>query len=617
MIMNKHSKGISIKLVLAKFGSLSLLLSTLFLFATTSQASTNNLTNTKVFTAGQKLHALLDSDWQRYLKNNPEIASYLGDKRYNQNWEDKSLDAILIRHQQNQAVLEDLKTINYQALSDSDKINYDLFKWQIQSNIDEFKFSPYLMPINQMMGSVQSIDAFADFFSFASVQDYQDWLVRLQLLPELINQTISLMNEGMKRGVVPPKIIISRIPAHIEKHLVDNPKDSLFFNKFKVYPKGFTAKQQQQLTEQALAVIKNKVIPAYEKLYVFLEEDYLPACRDSAGIWALNKGKDYYEQRIDFYTTTKLSADEIHSIGLKEVARNRAAMDKIIEEVNFTGSFSDFLTFLRTDPQFYYQTPEALLEGYQAISKRLDPQLTKLFGKLPRAPYGVIAIPEAMAPDVTTAYYFGPSADGIRPGYYYVNLYQPQTRPKYEMEVLSVHESVPGHHLQVALQMELDELPEFRRHLDFTVFVEGWGLYSERLGYDMGLYKDPYSRFGQLTYDMWRSVRLVVDTGIHYKGWTRQQAIDYFMANAAKSKEDIINEIDRYIAWPGQALAYKIGQLKILELRERAETTLGDDFNIRSFHDMVLGSGSIPLNVLEANVNHWILIEQEKLVAMR
>jgi len=230
--MNKHSKGISIKLVLAKFGSLSLLLSTLFLFATTSQASTNNLTNTKVFTAGQKLHALLDSDWQRYLKNNPEIASYLGDKRYNQSWEDKSLDAILIRHQQNLAVLEDLKTINYQALSDSDKINYDLFKWQIQSNIDEFNFSPYLMPINQMMGSVQSIDAFADFFSFASVQDYQDWLVRLQQLPELINQTISLMNEGMKRGVVPPKIIISRIPAHIEKHLVDNPKDSLFFNKF-------------------------------------------------------------------------------------------------------------------------------------------------------------------------------------------------------------------------------------------------------------------------------------------------------------------------------------------------------------------------------------------------
>ena len=261
---------------------------------------------------------------------------------------------------------------------------------------------------------------------------------------------------------------------------------------------------------------------------------------------------------------------------------------------------------MRTDPQFYYDTPEELFNAYLATSKRLDPELTKLFGKLPRAPYGLKPIPDNIAPDSTTAYYNPPSADGLRPGYYYVNLYKPETRPKYEIEVLSVHEAVPGHHLQLALQAELGELPMFRRFLGFTVFIEGWGLYSERLGYDMDLYQDPYSKFGQLTYDMWRSVRLVVDTGLHYKGWTRQQAIDYFKANAAKSEQDIINEIDRYISWPGQALAYKIGQLKMLELREKAKAQLGDKFDIRAFHDTMLGSGSVPLNVLEANIDTWI-----------
>jgi prolyl oligopeptidase len=301
-----------------------------------------------------------------------------------------------------------------------------------------------------------------------------------------------------------------------------------------------------------------------------------------------------------------MTPDDIHRLGLQEVKRIREEMETIIKDVEFEGSFQDFLVFLRTDPQFYYDNPDDLYEAYLATCKRIDPELVHLFGKLPRMPYGVKPIPDSIAPDTTTAYYSDPAADGSRAGIYWVNLYRPEVRPKYEIEVLSVHEAMPGHHLQLALQQELTEMPMFRRYMWFTAFVEGWGLYSERLGYDLGLYQDPYSRFGQLTYDMWRAVRLVVDTGMHYKGWTRQQAIDFFKDNAAKAEHDIINEIDRYIGNPGQALAYKIGQLKILTLRERAENQLGDNFDIREFHDELLGAGALPLDLLELRMDKWL-----------
>jgi prolyl oligopeptidase len=301
-----------------------------------------------------------------------------------------------------------------------------------------------------------------------------------------------------------------------------------------------------------------------------------------------------------------MTPDDIHRIGLEEVKRIRDEMKQVITEVGFDGSFEEFLVFLRPDPQFYYDNPEDLYEAYLATSKRIDPELVKLFGLLPRMPYGVKPIPDAVAPDTTTAYYSRPAADGSRAGIYWVNLYRPEVRPKYEIEVLSVHEAMPGHHLQIALQQELGDMPNFRRFQGFTAFVEGWGLYSERLGYDLGLYEDPYSRFGQLTYDMWRAVRLVVDTGMHYKGWTRQQAIDFFKDNAAKAEHDIVNEIDRYLLMPGQALAYKIGQLKILALRSRAERQLGDDFDIRAFHDHLLGAGALPLDLLEQRMDTWL-----------
>jgi len=387
---------------------------------------------------------------------------------------------------------------------------------------------------------------------------------------------------------------------------VEDPELSPFFIAFAEMPDAIARADQERLRQSAKDLIDKSLVPAYRRFNRYFNETYLPASRDSIGASSLPNGNAFYEYRTRTFTTTQMTPDEIHRLGLNEVKRIRGEMQLIIDELEFDGDFADFLHFLRTDPQFYYDTAEELFEGYLAVAKRIDPELVKLFGKLPRMPYGLRPIPDNIAPDTTTAYYNQPAADGSRPGYYYVNLYRPDVRPKYEMEVLSVHEAVPGHHLQIALQMELEGIPDFRKYLGFTVFTEGWGLYSESLGYEIGLYKDPYSRFGALTYDMWRAVRLVVDTGMHYKGWTRQQAIDFFLDNAAKTEADIVNEIDRYISWPGQALAYKIGQLKMLELRHKCEIALGEDFDIREFHDEMLGGGALPMEILETRMNRWL-----------
>ncbi|GAA6186601.1 DUF885 domain-containing protein [Aliiglaciecola sp. NS0011-25] len=571
------------------------------------QQTKNSISVTAPNDAQQQLQQILDEEWQYFLDTYPAYASYLGlgNDQQNSRWQDMSLSAINAIDAHNRDVLAKLSSIDVEQLTDSQQTNYQLFKWQLEMSIEEHKYKSYLMPIDQNQG-VQTLDDMANFVSLSSVKDYENWLTRLEKIPRLLEQNQTLMETGMSQGMMPARDTMLRIPAQIQKQLVDTPEESLFYRPFINISDHISSAEQARLQLKAKAIIADHIIPAYAEFNEFFINQYLPATRSTHGLWDTPDGKASYQQKVRYFTTTDLTPDEIHQIGLDEVARNRAEMDKVMEETGFDGTFEEFVNFLRTDPQFYYETPEELFDAYLAISKRIDPEIVKLFGKLPRMPYGLKAIPDAVAPDSTTAYYNPPAADGSRAGYYYVNLYQPETRPKYEMEVLSVHEAVPGHHLQLALQMELDDMPYFRRFLSFTVFVEGWGLYSERLGYDLGLYKDPYSRFGQLTYDMWRSVRLVVDTGIHYKGWTRQQAIDYFKANAAKSEEDIINEIDRYISWPGQALAYKIGQLKMLELRERAQNELGDKFNIKDFHDTLLGSGSIPLSVLETNIENWI-----------
>ena len=414
------------------------------------------------------------------------------------------------------------------------------------------------------------------------------------------------MKEGIRQRIMLSRLVLNRVPAQIDQQIVDDPEKSPWYAAFKKFPSTIGDAERKRIRAGAKKAISEKIVPSYKNLKKFFVDEYLPASYPKAGIWQHPMGAEYYSFLARSFTTTSMTPKEIHEKGLSEVKRIRAEMEKIREKVGFKGDLKAFFEHLRTDPKYFYKTPEELLAAYRAISKRIDPEVPKVIKTMPRMPYGVIPIPAQIAPDTTTAYYNRPAPDGTRAGYYYVNLYKPETRPKWEMMALSIHEAVPGHHLQIALQQELGEVPNFRKYSGFTAFTEGWGLYSESLGEDMGLYNDPYDKFGQLTYEMWRAVRLVVDTGIHYFKWDRQKAIDFFMDNAAKTEQDVVNEIDRYIGWPGQALAYKIGELKMQELRARATKELGEDFDLREFHDVVLLSGAVPLDILEKNVEEWI-----------
>jgi len=549
--------------------------------------------------------ALLDEAWEWQLKENPMMASGLGDRRYNDQWTDNSIQAIKRRQDETREFLRRAYAIDRTALSEDDQLNYELFRRSLQDRVDLFKFDSHLIPFYQR-GGVQNLDSNTSRLRFVTVKDYEDWIARLGQIDVVIDQSIDLAEAGRKAGMMSPKILMERIPNQISAQLVDDPEESPFFKVFAEMPSTISDDDQARLRAQARSVIEETVLPAYRELNEYFVDTYLPNSRDTIGLSELPNGNEWYELRARQFTTTQMTPDEIHRIGLDEVARIRGEMQKIIDSLDFGGSFNDFLIYLRTDPQFYFDNPEDLYQAYLATSKRIDPELVNLFGTLPRMPYGVKPIPDSIAPDTTTAYYSRPAADGSRAGTYWVNLYKPEVRPKYEIEVLSVHEAMPGHHLQLALQQELGDMPNFRRFMGFTAFVEGWGLYSESLGPDLGLYKDPYSQFGALTYEMWRAVRLVVDTGMHYKGWTRQQSIDFFKDNAAKTELDIVNEIDRYIGWPGQALAYKIGQLKIKQIRGRAETVLGDNFDVRAFHDELLGAGALPLDLLEQRMDAWL-----------
>ncbi len=556
-------------------------------------------------TESDKLQSIFDAEWEWTLRESPTFASSLGDPRYNAKWPNLSLEAIRRRHDHRIAVLKQLDAIDQNSLTSSDRLNYILFRKQYENDVEAYPYGWHLFPLNQREG-IQDANSLADSLRFDSVQAYEDWLARLRVFPEYMDQTIALMREGIRTGHVHAKVVMDRVPNQIKRQIVDDPSASLFFKPFRSFPDDIPEAEQNRLAGEAKSAIAEDVVPAFERMQSFFNKEYLPACYERVGFWQIENGREFYALRARHFTTTDLTPDEIHNIGQSEVRRIREEMHKIIKQVGFSGTFKEFLTHLRTDPKFYYTDANELLEAYRAISKKVDPKLVTLFGRLPRIPYGVEPIPMHIAPDTTTAYYRPPSADGMRAGTYFVNLYRPEVRPTYEIEALSLHEAVPGHHLQIALSMELDNLPPFRRFTGYTAFVEGWGLYSESLGEELGLYEDPYSKFGQLTYEMWRAVRLVVDTGMHHLEWPRQQAIDFFAANTAKTMLDIENEVDRYIAWPGQALAYKIGELKIKEIRAHAEKELGEKFDVRQFHDVVLGSGAVPLDVLEGIVNDWI-----------
>jgi uncharacterized protein (DUF885 family) len=555
--------------------------------------------------AGKVLSDFFESEWNYEMEQNPVRASFLGDRRWNDRWGDRSLEAYRKREEHAPDALARLARIDRAQLSPADQLNYDLFKKDLETDIEEAKFRAYLMPINQR-GGPQTLDELGERLRFETVKDYEDWVARLRSFPLLMEQNIALMREGARTHVMWPKIVLDRVPAQIDKQLVSKPEGSPFYKPFTKFPDAIAAADRERLTKAASDAISSGVIPSFQKLKKYFVDEYLPAAFDQVGVWQMPQGAEYYAFLTRRHTTTTLTPQQIHEKGLSEVARIRGEMQAILTKVGFKGTLPEFFTKLRTDPQFFYKTPEELLEAYRALAKRIDPNLVKVFKTLPRCPYGVTPIPDKIAPDTTTAYYNQPAADGSRAGTYFVNLYKPETRPKWEMMALSLHEAVPGHHLQIALAQELGDIPKFRRYGGYTAFVEGWGLYAESLGEEMGLYDDPYSKFGQLTYEMWRAVRLVVDTGMHQMKWDRQRAINFFMENAPKSENDIVNEIDRYISMPGQALAYKIGELKIKELRDRARREVGPDFDIREFHDAVLLSGAVPLDVLERNITAWI-----------
>ncbi|MEO7251741.1 MAG: DUF885 domain-containing protein, partial [Arenimonas sp.] len=496
--------------------------------------------------------------------------------------------------------------IDRSRLSVADQLNYDIYRRQVEERIAGFRFHDAQMPVTQQGGVHVLADGALQLLRFEHEKDYANWIARLRAYGSYADQTIALMRQGMASGWLPPKAIMQRVPAQIAAQLTPAPEDSAYYTPFKTMSVKVPVARQVVLRGQALAAVRESVIPALQRFQRFFNDEYLPACRNSVAAGDLPDGKAYYDYLARAHTTTDLSAGQIHQIGLKEVERLRGEMEKIRVEVGFKGDLPAFFSFLRSDPKFHHNDPKQLLTAYRATAKLIDPQLTRLFGTLPRTPYGVVPIPANISADTTTAYYSPGTVDGRRAGNYYVNLYKPETRYLWEMLPLTLHESVPGHHLQISLANELPEQPMFRRTAGFTAFVEGWALYAEQLGYDMDLYADPYDRMGQKTYEMWRAVRLVVDTGLHAQGWTRQQAIDYFKANAPKSDLDIRNEIDRYLATPGQALAYKIGQMKISQLRAQAQSRLGEHFDLRAFHDQLLGAGALPLLVLEQRMHAWM-----------
>ena len=498
-----------------------------------------------------------------------------------------------------------VRSIDRSRLSSADQLSYDIFKRGLDEALEGQRFPADLLQVDQRNGP-QYLAATLESAPQTNVKDYQNIIARLRTLPAVVDQTIALLDSGLKRGVTPPRITLRDVPAQVQNLIPDDPLSSALLAPFTHFPVTIPQADQVRLSAEAQKVYTELDRPAFQRLHRYLTTSYIPHTRQSIGMSALPDGAAWYAYNVKVQTTTTRTPQEIHQLGLSEVKRIRGQMDSLIASTGFTGGFDAFVNMLRTDPKFFYKDSASLVRGYRDVVKRIDPELPKLFGRLPRLTYGVSTIPSYAAPSQTTAYYQPGSVESGRAGQFMVNTYKLDARPIWEMEVLSAHESVPGHHLQMALAEELEGIPNFRRYGGYTAFIEGWGLYSESLGPELGLYKDPYSKFGQLTYEMWRAIRLVIDTGIHSMGWTRDSAIAYFKANSAKTEQDIVQEVDRYIVMPAQALAYKSGELEIKALRRYAEQKLGQRFDIRSFHDQVLSQGALPLDVLDARIRTWV-----------
>jgi len=556
--------------------------------------------------ATAQLHDIFAREWQTRLAENPFQATSVGVHDYNDQLPSVDPEDLERRDGIWRGYLAELEAIDRAALSEEDAINLDMLHAQLADRTAGYSFGSYQIPFNADSGFYSGFARLGFNMPFRTTKDYENYISRMEKWPAYVGQHIGNMRLGLERGFTQPKVVLTGIDQVMDTHIVEDATASVFFKPFAEYPVSVPESEHARLTAAGTQAILESIVPGYTTLRDFMVEEYMPNGRESLGATELPNGADYYRQRIKHFTTLDLTAEEIHQTGVDEVARIRAEMDEIIAEVEFEGSFADFLEFLRTDPRFYPKTAEELLKEAAYITKTMDGKLPALFKTLPRLPYTVEPVPEDIAPKYTAGRAVGSPMGSTQPGRYWVNTYALHTRPLYNMEALSLHEAVPGHHLQGALARELGELPNHRRFSYLSAFGEGWGLYSEWLGLEAGFYKDPYSNFGRLTYEMWRACRLVVDTGVHAMGWSRQQVIDFLAANTALSLHEITTETDRYISWPAQALSYKIGQLKIIELRRRAEAELGEAFDVRLFHDAVLLNGSIPLDVLDRQIDRFI-----------
>lgn len=571
-----------------------------------------------------RLKQFFDQDWKYWLAVYPEFATSVGVPGYNDRWTDESPEAIAARAAHLQSALQTLASIDRGKLSSEDQLSYDLYRRALAGAVEGYRFhyepdpfasvsqSSLLRPVDQMEGVQQNVLQIIAIMPAERADDYENIVKRLRGVPALVDQTIAQMQEGLKQRNTPPKIVMRDVPKQVSDQIVDDPDQSPLLAAFAHFPDTVPAADQKRLHDEARAAFRDDFVPAFRKLHDFLVNDYIPHCVDTISIADLPDGAANYAYNVRWHTTTDLTPQQIHQIGLDEVTRIRTQMQQVMTETGFHGTMQEFFHFLESDPQFFFSKPEDMLVAYRDLAKRIDPQLPRIIGTLPRLTYGVQAVPLAIAPSQTSAYYQPGSPQAGRPGWFYVNTYDLPHREKWEMESLTLHESVPGHHLQISLAAEMQNMPEFRKQLEYTAYVEGWALYCETMGSELGLYTDPYQKFGQLANEMWRAVRLVVDTGIHSEGWTRDQAIQYFHDNTSISAHDATVEVDRYIVWPGQALGYKIGQMQIRRLRTEAEQQLGQRFDERAFHDAVLDQGALPMDVLATRIHAWIAAEQAK-----
>jgi uncharacterized protein (DUF885 family) len=600
-----------------------------FLFALPQPALPQGKNPAAADTGSPQLKHFFEQDWNYWVKEYPEFATSIGVPGYNNRWSDLSPEAMTRREAHLRAALRELENIPRGSLNAEDRLSYDIYRRLLETAIEGLRFrndpfpfgsvsiSSLLRPINQVEGIQQTVAQVIGIMPTEHTRDYEDIVARLRGVPVLVDQTIAEMQDGLRAGNTPPKVTLRDVPKQITDQIFDDPDKSPLLDAFQKFPDGIPATDQARLHDAARAAYRESFVPAFQKLHDFLVNTYIPKCADSVAMSDLPDGAANYAYNVRWHTTTNLTPPQIHQIGLDEVKRLRAEMDAVMAQTGFHGTLQEFSQFLHSDPKFFFSSADEMLIYYRDLTKRIDPQLPLIIGKLPRLTYGVKEVPAAIAPSMYMAYYQPGAAAAGRPGWFMVNTYDLPQRPKWESESLTLHESVPGHHLQLSLAQEMTGIPEFRKQLGYTAYMEGWALYCETMGEELGLYTDPYMKFGQINDEMWRAIRLVVDTGIHSMGWTREQAMQYFRDNSTLPERDVVVEVDRYIVWPGQALGYKIGQMEIRRLRNEAQSALGDHFDERAFHDIVLGEGALPMDVLDQQVHAWIASEEARIATLK